>query len=258
MGHDDSMSLHIDLNCDMGESFGAWTLGRDAELLDWVTSANLACGFHAGDPSVMARTVRLARDRGVAVGAHPGLPDLQGFGRRAMAVSPEEARLMVLYQVGALAAVARAEGVRIAHVKPHGALYNMAAADPALARAVARAVRDFDPGLALVGLSGSALVVAAEEAGLRAVSEVFADRGYEADGSLTPRTLPGALVEDPALAAERVLRMAREGRVRARTGEDLPIRAGTVCIHGDAPGALAVARAVREALDAAGVAVAAP
>jgi len=252
------MTLRIDLNCDMGEGFGAWTLGRDAELLAWVTSANLACGFHAGDPSVMARTVRLARDRGVAVGAHPGLPDLQGFGRRAMAVSPEEVRLMVLYQVGALAAIARAEGARLAHVKPHGALYTMAAADPALARAVARAVRETDPGLALVGLSGSALVAAAEEAGLRPVPEVFADRGYEGDGSLTPRGLPGALVEDPALAAERVLRMVREGRVRARTGEDVPIRAGTVCIHGDAPGALATARAVREALDGAGIAVAAP
>ena len=249
------MTPSIDLNCDLGESFGPWTLGRDEDVLAFVTSINVACGFHAGDPGVMRRTVRAAASRGVQVGAHPGLPDLQGFGRRAMAVTPSEVHAMVLYQVGALYAFTRAEGIALAHVKPHGALYNMAAADPALARAVAEAVRDFDPGLILVGLAGSHLVKEAEALGLRAASEAFADRAYEADGRLTPRNLAGAMVEDADLAAGRALRMVQEGRVRSRQGEDVLLKADTLCLHGDQPGAAAFALRLRAVLGAAGVTV---
>jgi len=247
------MSHRIDLNCDMGESFGPWAMGRDEEVMEAVTSVNVACGFHAGDPDVMARTVRLAAARGLSIGAHPGLPDLQGFGRRALAVTPAEAHALVLYQVGALAAFARAEGVRLTHVKPHGALYNMAAGDPDLARAIASAVRTFDPSLALMGLAGSHLVLEAEALGLCAAWEVFADRSYEADGTLTPRSLPGAMVEDEEEAAARVLRMVTEGLVRSRQGGDVPLRADTVCIHGDQAGAAAFARRIRAALRDAGV-----
>jgi UPF0271 protein len=246
------MSLRIDLNCDMGESFGPWVMGRDEAVMASVTSINVACGFHAGDPGVMARTVRLAAERGLAVGAHPGFPDLQGFGRRAMAATPAEVRDMVLYQVGALAAFTRAVGIAVAHVKPHGALYNLAAADPVLARAIAQAVKDFDPALVLVGLAGSHLVAEAEALGLRAAAEVFADRSYEAGGGLTPRNLPGAMVEDEDEATARVLRMVLEGKVRTRQGEDLPLRADTVCIHGDQPRAAAFAARIRAALVAAG------
>jgi UPF0271 protein len=249
------MTAPIDLNCDMGESFGPWVLGRDEAVMDAVTSINVACGFHAGDPGVMRRTVRLAAQRGLAVGAHPGLPDLQGFGRRAMAVTASEVHAMVLYQVGALHAFTQAEGIRLAHVKPHGALYNMAAADASLARAIAQAVRDFDPALVLVGLAGSHLVVEAEALGLRAASEVFADRAYEADGMLTPRSLPGSMVEDEALAAARVLRMVTEGLVASRQGPDVPVRADTVCLHGDQPRAVEFARRLRADLEGAGVTV---
>jgi UPF0271 protein len=189
------------------------------------------------------------------VGAHPGLPDLQGFGRRTLAVTASEVHAMVLYQVGALQAFTRAEGIRLAHVKPHGALYNMAAADASLARAIAQAVRDFDPTLVLVGLAGSHLVLEAEALGLRAASEVFADRAYEADGMLTPRSLPGALVEDEDLAAARVLRMVAEGLVRSRQGPDVPVRADTVCLHGDQPLAAAFARRLRAALEGADITV---
>jgi len=249
------MSLRIDLNCDMGESFGPWAMGRDEEVMGAVTSINVACGFHAGDPAVMRRTVRSAASHGVAVGAHPGLPDLQGFGRRSMAITPDEARAMVLYQVGAQHAFTRAEGIALTHVKPHGALYNMAAGDAALARAIALAVRDFDPKLILVGLAGSHLVREAEAAGLRAAWEVFADRSYDSDGKLTPRSLPGAMVEDEDLAAARVLRMVKEGLVLSRQGTDIALRADTVCIHGDQPRAAAFALRVRAALREAGVEV---
>ncbi len=249
------MTGTLDLNCDMGESFGAWSMGQDEALLDLVTSANIACGFHAGDPATMARTVRGALARGVALGAHPSLPDLQGFGRRALAITPEEAHDLVLYQVGALAAFARAAGGVLRHVKAHGALYNMAAKDPALAEAVARAVRAFDPALVLVGLAGSRLVQAGTSLGLRCASEVFADRNYEADGSLTPRSRPDAMVEDEAVAVARVVRMVRVGVVRCRTGEDVPVGAETVCIHGDQPKALVFAGRLRTALAEAGIAV---
>jgi UPF0271 protein len=249
------MTLRVDLNCDLGESYGPWTLGADEALLGLVTSANIACGFHAGDPGTMARTVTAAAARGVAMGAHPSLPDLQGFGRRAMAITPGEARDLVLYQVGALAAFVRAAGGRLRHVKAHGALYNMAARDRALADAIAGAVRDFDPGLVLVGLSGSDLIKAGQALGLTCAQEVFADRGYEVDGSLTPRGRPGAMVEDEALAVARVLRMVREGRVTTRTGEDVVIQADTVCLHGDQPKALTFANRLREALKEADVEV---
>jgi UPF0271 protein len=248
----------IDLNCDLGESFGAWTMGEDAAVLPHVSSANVACGFHAGDPTVMRRTVALAKAQGVAIGAHVSLPDLQGFGRREMKVSPEEAYDFTLYQVGALAAIARAQGAALAHVKPHGALYNMAARDRALADAIARAVRDADPALVLFGLSGSALTDAGAAAGLRVAHEVFADRAYRADGSLAPRGTPGALIDDPARAADRAAAFAAGAPVAAVDGTPLVLRADTVCVHGDRDGAGAFAMALRARLGALGIAVEAP
>ena len=248
----------IDLNCDLGESFGAYRIGADDAVLPHVSSASIACGFHAGDPATMRRTLAAAIAQGVAVGAHPGLPDLQGFGRRAMQVSPEEVYELVVYQTGALLGFARAAGVELQHVKPHGALYNLAAAEPALAEAVARAVRDVDAGLALFGRAGSHLLAAGEALGLRTASEAFADRNYLADGSLVPRGRADALIHDSARAAERAVRLAREGRVRAVDGSDLALRVDTLCIHGDAPGAAAFARRLRQALETAGVAVQAP
>jgi UPF0271 protein len=245
----------IDLNCDMGESFGAWTMGDDAELMRTVTSANIACGAHAGDPAVMRRTVRLAREHGVAVGAHPGLPDLAGFGRREMRVSPDEVEGLVLYQLGALSAIARAEGVALAHVKPHGALYNMAARDGALADAIARAVHAFDPALVLFGLAGSLMLPAGEAAGLRVASEVFADRAYERDGSLASRRVTGAVIHDPDAVAARAVQMVREGRIVATNGQWIAVKADTICVHGDTPGAAGLARRVRSALEDAGVGV---
>jgi len=249
------MTPHIDLNCDMGEGYGAWRMGQDDALLDLVTSANIACGFHAGDPSIMGRTVKAALSRGVSLGAHPSLPDLQGFGRRVMTIIPDEAYGLVLYQIGALDAFVRAAGGKLHHIKPHGALYNMAAKDAALADAVARAARDFDPGLILVGLSGGELLRAGRALGLVCASEVFADRGYEPGGSLTPRGTTGAMIEDEDIAVSRVLRMIREGLVRSRTGEDVEIQADTVCIHGDQPKALAFARRLRGALTEEGIEV---
>lgn len=251
-------SPRIDLNCDMGESFGAWKLGNDEAILGHVTSANIACGFHAGDPRTMQRTVAAAFERGVRVGAHPGLQDLTGFGRRTIAITAAEAYAIVVYQVGALSGFARVLGGRLDHVKAHGALYNMAAKDPALADAIARAVRDVDAGLVLFGLAGSEMIRAAEDVGLRAASEVFADRTYQDDGSLSPRGLPGAMIEDPELAVAQVMRMVREGKVRSLQGNDVPVRAETLCIHGDQPGALAFVTQIRQALAAAGVAVCPP
>ena len=245
----------LDLNCDMGEGFGAWRMGDDAALLDHVTSANIACGFHAGDPGTIHRTVKLALEKGVAVGAHPSLPDLQGFGRRHMNVSAQEAYDLVVYQVGALSAFATACGGRLSHVKAHGALYNMAAKDANLAQAIARAVKDFDARLVLFGLAGSELVRAGEQAGLKIANEVFADRTYQADGSLTPRTRPDAMIHDPALAIARVRRMIDEGKVNSINGADVVVRADTLCIHGDEPNAVEFARRIRAALDADGVRV---
>lgn len=248
----------VDLNCDMGESFGMYRLGNDAAVLPFITSANIACGFHAGDPSVMARTVLLCREHGVKIGAHPGLPDLQGFGRRELRLPPEEAYNAVLYQLGALEAFLRPHGERLHHVKPHGALYNMAAADMALAEAVARAVRDFSPDLLLYGLAGSHLVRAGQSLGLSTVSEVFADRSYRSDGSLTPRQEPEAVIRDEARSIAQVLDMLRSGTVAAADGTRVPLAAETVCIHGDHPGAEGFARRIRQALDQSGIRVQAP
>lgn len=252
------MSGTIDLNCDLGESFGAWTMGQDEAVLPFVTSANVACGFHAGDPQVMLATVRAAARHGVGIGAHVALPDLQGFGRREMKVTPDEAYAFTLYQLGALDGVARACGVRVAHVKPHGALYNMAARDAALSTAIASAVAAFDRGLVLFGLAGSALVAAGRATGLAVAEEAFADRGYEPDGQLTPRSQPGAVIEDPAQAAAQALGIALRGEVVARGGGVVPVRADTICVHGDRPQAATFARALREALAGAGLEVAAP
>lgn len=248
----------VDLNCDMGESFGSWAMGDDAAILEHVTSANIACGFHAGDPGMMRRTVELALERGVAIGAHPGFADLQGFGRRSIELSPEEVHDLVVYQVGALAGFAAARGTALQHVKPHGALYNMAAKRRPLADAIARAVHAVDPGLVLFGLAGSALVAAARDAGLTAAEEVFADRRYMRDASLVPRGDAGAVIESPRDAVSQAVRMVREGRVVALDGTEVRVRADTICIHGDTPGAANHARELRDALRAAGIADAAP
>lgn len=248
----------VDLNCDIGESFGAWTLGGDADVLSHVTSANIACGFHAGDPATMRKTVDLALERAVAIGAHPGLPDLAGFGRRVIEVTPDEAYEMVVYQVGALAAFAAARGARLSHVKPHGALYNMAATRAPLADAIARAVRDVDRALMLFGLAGSRLIAAARSARILAVEEVFADRRYAANGTLVSRSEPGAVIDDTDLAVRQAVRMVREGKVTAIDGSEVRVHADTICIHGDTPGAVEHARALRAALSDAGIDVAAP
>jgi 5-oxoprolinase (ATP-hydrolysing) subunit A len=248
--------VEIDLNADLGEGFGAWRMGDDEGLLRVVSSANVACGFHAGDPSVIDRTIALAVRAGVAVGAHPSHFDLRGFGRRNMVVDPAEVEVDVLYQVGAVAGFARAHGGRLTHVKPHGALYNQAATDEALATAVARGVARFDPSLILIGLASSATMRrAAESQGLRFVGEAFADRRYEADGTLVARRMGGAVIDDPGEAALQAVDIAQRRAVRARGGATVPLEAQTICVHGDTPGALALARAVREALEAAGVTV---
>lgn len=252
------MNRTIDLNCDLGESFGAYRMGDDAGVLPFVTSANVACGAHAGDPSVMRRTVAAALEHGVAIGAHPGFPDLAGFGRREMRISPQEAYDLVLYQVGALAAFSAAAGSSLRHVKPHGALYNMACADAALAEPIARAVRDLDARLILFGLPRSELQRAAEGAGLRFAREAFADRGYAADGSLVRRGAPGAMIEDADEAARRAVEIAAEGRTRTVDGGDLRLEADTLCIHGDRPDAAHFARTLREGLERSGVRVVAP
>ena len=239
----------IDLNCDLGESFGAYTIGMDAEILPYVTSANIACGFHTGDPSVMQKSVLLCKKYGVQVGAHPGLPDLQGFGRRRMAISPAEAEADVMYQIGALKAFCDAAGVPLHHVKPHGALYNMAARDPVLAAAICRAAQ--------LALSGSEMVKAANTIGLPVASEVFADRGYQADGSLVPRGAPGAMIEDEDTAIARVLQMAAQSTVQADDGSTVTLQADSVCVHGDGPKALTFVQKISAALLAAGTAVAA-
>ena len=249
----DGVTPCVDLNCDVGESFGAYQIGNDAEVLNYVTSASIACGFHAGDPATMRRTVKLASERGVAIGAHPGLPDLVGFGRRAMELTPQQAFDLVMYQIGALQAFATANGAKLRHVKPHGALYTMAATDAGLAKAIAEAVLRLDPRLVLVGFAGSELVAAGKAAGLAVANEVFADRTYQSDGTLTSRRHSGALVTDADQAARRAVRMVREGKVLSDKGTELPVRADTICIHGDGPYALEFAKAIRERLGAEGI-----
>jgi UPF0271 protein len=245
----------IDLNCDLGESFGRWSLGHDAEVMRSITSANVACGFHAGDPGVMRATVQLAREHGVAIGAHPGFPDLVGFGRRNMAASPREVEDFVLYQVGALAGIAAAEGMKLQHVKAHGALYNMAIRDRALSDAIARAVASLDRSLILFGLPGSELLRAGQALGLPVAAEGFADRSYEPDGSLTPRDREGAVIHDPAAVVRRAVRMARDEVVTGTHGEDIPMYVKTICTHGDTPGSHELTRLLREGLEREGIKV---
>jgi len=247
----------IDLNCDMGESFGAYTIGADEAVMASITSANVACGYHGGDPGVMRRTVRLARDAGVAVGAHPGFPDLVGFGRREIRMAAQDVEDMVVYQIGALAAIARSEGLPLSHVKAHGALYNMAVTDNRLAEAIARAVMVVDPALIFFALPGSELARAANGLGLQVALEGFADRSYEPDGSLTPRSRAGAVIHDVDAVVARALRMVRDGVVTASDGSTLEMRVDTMCTHGDTPGAQSLTRALRTSLERAGVTVAA-
>jgi UPF0271 protein len=246
----------IDLNADMGESFGAWTMGDDAALMPWVTSANVACGFHAGDPATIAATVALAMKHGVAIGAHPGLPDLQGFGRRTLQVTEEQVYQMTLYQAGAVRAFAEAAGGRLHHLKAHGALYNMAARDEALSRGLVRAVRALGDDVQMYVLAGSPMETVARDAGLSVRCEVFADRRYMPDGTLVPRTRSDALITDEAESVAQVLRMVREGRLVAVDGTAVTVRADTVCIHGDKPTAVPFVRALRQALASVSVAVA--
>ncbi|MEC1079548.1 5-oxoprolinase subunit PxpA [Bacillus safensis] len=243
----------VDINCDLGESFGQYTIGADEQILEYVTSANIACGFHAGDPTVMRKTVRMALDKGVKIGAHPGLQDLAGFGRRPMAISAEEAYDLVIYQIGALSAFLKAEGGTMQHVKPHGALYNMAAENTELSESIAQAVYDVDPNLVLFGLSGSELTLAGERIGLQVAHEVFSDRTYQTDGTLTSRREQHALIEEDERAVQQVVRMVREGRVRTVQGEDIELKADTVCIHGDGSHALQFAKTITAKLKEAGI-----
>lgn len=243
----------VDLNCDLGESFGNYTCGMDASVIPHISSANVACGFHAGDPLVMQKTVALAAKYGKAVGAHPGFPDLVGFGRRNMAVSPAELKAMMIYQIGALKAFCRSQGVTLQHVKPHGAMYNMAAKDRKLADAICEAIAEVDDSLILLGLSGSEMLKAAKAKGLRCASEVFADRAYEPDGSLTPRALEGSVITDEEEAINRVLQMVKSGTVVARNGQVIPIEADSICLHGDGVKAVEFARRIRQALTDSGV-----
>lgn len=252
------MNISIDLNCDMGEAFGQHDTGQDGELMKYITSANIACGFHAGDFSVMHRTLALALRHGVAIGAHPSLPDLQGFGRRTMSVTPQEVYEMTLYQVGALHALAAAQGAALHHVKPHGALYNMAAKDRKLADAIVQAIADFDPSLFLYGLAGSALVHSARDKGLPCSEEVFADRTYQPDGSLTPRTQPGALIENIDNAVNQVVQMVGTQTVTAVNGARVPLAPGTICLHGDGPHAVIFAQSIHHALKTNGIRLTAP
>ncbi len=249
------MSLRIDMNCDMGESFGAWKMGSDEEILPFVSSANIACGYHAGDPATMRKTVAAALKHGVRIGAHPGLPDLQGFGRRNMAISPQEAYDMMVVQIGSLAAVAASQGAKLSHVKAHGQLYNMSVKNEALAKALAQAVFDVNRELVFFGLAGSLMLDIAESVGLRTASEVFADRLYQPDGTLTPRSQPGAMIEEVEVSILQTLQMVKEGTVTASDGSKVKVRADTLCIHGDQPGAVTFAKSTREALTREGVTI---
>jgi UPF0271 protein len=249
--------MRIDLNSDLGESFGPWPMGQDAALMESISSANVACGFHAGDPGTMRATIALARDKGVAIGAHPGFQDLAGFGRREMKASPREVEDLVLYQVAALTGMAAAQGARLQHVKAHGALYNMACRDRALADAIAKAVASLDPSLILFGLPNSELLRAGKAAGLAVAAEVFADRAYDPDGSLTPRSKPGSVIHDTAAVVARAITMVRDQRVIAVDGSTIELQSDTMCLHGDTPGAADLARAIRRGLESAGVRIAA-
>jgi len=251
------MTNRIDLNCDMGESFGAYRIGADEEVFPHITSANVACGFHGGDPTVMRTTLARAREHGVAVGAHPGFPDLIGFGRRNIDATADEVYDLVVYQIGALLGFAAAAGMQLQHVKAHGALYNMAVAKPQLAAAIARATRDVDQALVLFGLPGSHLISEGESAGLRTASEAFADRNYMSDGTLVSRRRPDAHIHDAGEAVARAIRMVRDGIVTPVDGPDITIRVDTICIHGDGPHAAEFARQLRAGFEGAGITVSA-
>ncbi|RFU11540.1 5-oxoprolinase subunit PxpA [Rhodobacteraceae bacterium W635] len=250
------MAIRVDLNADMGESFGPWPMGRDAEVLKVVTSANVACGFHAGDPSVMAETIRLARDNGVSIGAHPGFPDLQGFGRRRMQMARGDLENAVRYQVGAIRGMAAADGASVRHIKLHGALANMCAEDEALARACYAAALSVDPGLTLYVLSGTAQETAAQALDATYAAEIFADRAYNDDATLVDRSQPRAVIHDAARAARRMVEIVRAGAIIAESGKVIPARVDTICLHGDNETALQIARAVRDGLEAEGVTLA--
>jgi UPF0271 protein len=253
------MTQHtLDINCDMGESYGAWTIGNDSAVMPLITSANIACGFHGGDPATIRKTVALAVQAKVAVGAHPSLPDLVGFGRRTMQITAQEMYDLVLYQAGAVAAFAHAAGVPLHHVKCHGALYNMAATDEGLSIAMVKAVKDLGGRVLLYALAGSKMVAAAQQLGLDVVQEVFADRAYEDNGTLRPRSLTGAMIEDETFAVARVIDMVQRGQVQSYAGKLITVSAGTVCLHGDQPGALKFATTLRQACTKHGITVAAP
>jgi UPF0271 protein len=248
----------IDLNCDMGESFGAWSMGMDGEVIRHVTSANIACGFHAGDPQVMDKTVKLAKDHGVGVGAHPGYPDLVGFGRRNMDCTPQEVRDYVAYQIGALKAFCALHGVPLQHVKPHGSLYNMSVGNEPLIRAIVQAIAGVDKNVIYLALGGAQAPLVAKiagEEGIRVAFEAFPDRAYTPEGKLAPRSLPGAVIKDPKTAAERALRMAKEGKIVATDGSVLEMKIDTICVHGDNPSAVDVVKTIRSAIEGEGIAV---
>ena len=250
------MTYKVDLNSDLGESFGNYKLGMDTDIIPLVSSANVACGYHASDPLVMNRTIAMAKEAGIHVGAHPGFPDLMGFGRRNMDVSPAEAKAYTLYQLGALDAFCKTQGIKMQHVKPHGAMYNMAGKDYKLSKAICEAIYEYDKELIVMALSGGELVHAAEDMGLKVAREVFADRAYEEDGSLVNRRKEGAMITDEDVAIERVVRMIKEQKVTAITGKDIPIKADSICVHGDGVKALAFVKKIRETLTAEGIEIA--
>lgn len=243
----------VDLNSDLGESFGRYTIGSDDRIIPLITSANIACGFHASDPVVMMKTVNMVKKAGTGAGAHPGYPDLMGFGRRNMNISHEEAKAYTLYQISALGGMCKAAGVKLSHVKPHGAMYNMAGKDYELSKAICEAIKEYDPSLIVMGLAGSQMVKAARDMGLKTAEEVFADRAYEEDGSLVARSKPGAMIEDEDEAIARVVRMIKEGKVQAITGNDIDIKADSVCVHGDGEKALLFVEKIRKALTDEGI-----
>nr|WP_312576829.1 5-oxoprolinase subunit PxpA [Sedimentibacter sp.] len=245
----------VDLNSDIGESFGDYKLGLDSDVAKHISSANIACGFHAGDPMTMEKTIEIAIKENVAIGAHPGFPDLMGFGRREMKVTKEEAKNYIKYQIGSLWAFAQSKGVKLQHVKPHGALYNMAAKDAELAMAIAEGIYEVDSSLILVGLANSELIYAGKKIGLKVANEVFADRAYNSDGSLVSRKKEGAVIHDAELAISRVVRMVKEGKVSSITGEDISINADTICVHGDNPQAVIFVEKIRGILENEGVEV---
>jgi UPF0271 protein len=247
--------MNVDLNCDMGESFGVYRLGSDEEMMRHITSANIACGFHAGDPIVMERTISFAKNHGVSVGAHPGFPDLVGFGRRNMELSPREIRNDLIYQVGALSAFAQIEGLSLQHVKPHGQLYTLAVKDEALSKVICEAVLALGKNIILVALSGSKMAEIASKSGLKVAREAFADRAYHRDGNLVSRKTEGSVIHDLKRVAERVIRMVQEGKVQSIEGDLIDLEVDSICVHGDTPGAADLARAIRGNLQGAGITV---